>query len=399
VPDRGDLAQALDATEEFVRRYVVFGSPEQATAAALWVAHSWMYDQFDTTPYLAVQSAERRSGKTRCLECLRLLVREPLPVAGTSLAALFRVVNDRHPTVLMDEADTTFSRRKSDTAEDLRGLLNNGYRRGTPYLRVVGEGKRMHVASFDCFCPKAVASIGRLPDTVEDRAIVIQLRRRARSEPVEPFRFRTAERQATPVREWWEALATMDLPDEATVPAELHDRAADNWEPLMAVADAAGGEWPAAARRAALVLSGVVDIEDERPGVRLLGDLRELFGERATERVATRDLLEALHGERFEESGWSDWHDRGLKAEGLAWLLRPFGIRPRLMKIAGTAARGFEVADFADAFARYLPADTPPTRYPVTDTHESTHAGNGVTSDTGPAGKGTRWRPGRGSRG
>ena len=205
--DQSELAPALEGTEAFLRRYIVFANRHQATAVTLWVGHTWFYDRFDITPYLAIQSAERRSGKTRLLECLRLLVREPMPVAGASLAALFRVVNDRHPTLLMDEADAIFQRRNSDTAEDLRGLLNNGYRRGTPYLRVVGEGKKMRVEQFDVFCPKAVASIGQLPDTVQDRAIVVQLTRRARSETLEPFRFRTAEREALPIREWWEALS------------------------------------------------------------------------------------------------------------------------------------------------------------------------------------------------
>jgi hypothetical protein len=235
-----ELAEALDQTVAFLRRYVAFSQPEQADAVALWVGHTWTYEQFDTTPYLAIQSAERRSGKTRLLECLRLLVREALPAAGASMAALIRVIHSEHPTLLLDEADAIFNRRNADAGEDIRGLLNNGYRRGTPYLKVVGEGKKMHVERFDVFCPKAIASIGRLPDTVQDRSIVIHLNRRARSEDVAPFRFRVAELEALPIRERWEALAgELRLREDIDVPVQLDDRAADNWVPPVALGEAA----------------------------------------------------------------------------------------------------------------------------------------------------------------
>lgn len=201
-----ELADLLDATRTFLLRYVTFASPEQADAVALWAGTTWIYDRFDTCPYLAIQSPEKRSGKTRLLEVLSLLVREPLPAASASTAALVRVIHATHPTLLLDEADAIFNRRNSDAAEDIRGVLNNGYRRGKPYLKVVGEGKRMHVEQFDVFCPKAIASIGRLPDTVQDRSIVINLSR-APDGSVRPFRFREVEREALPIHESWEALA------------------------------------------------------------------------------------------------------------------------------------------------------------------------------------------------
>jgi hypothetical protein len=376
-----DIGHALDITAAFLRKYVVFANPEQADAVALFTGHTYTYDQADTTPYLAAQSPERRSGKTRLLECLRLIVREPVPMAGASIAALFRLVEERHPTLLMDEVDAHFGKRGPDT-EDLRGLLNNGHRRGIPYWRVVGDGKKMHVESFDVYCPKAIASIGRLPDTVQDRSIVVALKRRAPHEPVARFRFRTAELEALTIREWWESIADLRLPEEADVPAELDDRASDSWEPLLALADAAGGDWPAKARRAALVLSGSAEPEDDTLSVQLLADVRTLFAERKVERLPTAELLDALRD--IEDSPWADYRDRGLKAHGLSRLLRPYAIGPRLLKFGARPARGYDLEQFADAFARYLPQSptSPPDRYSVTSEHEPEHKGNGVTVQT-----------------
>jgi hypothetical protein len=376
-----EALEALAVTAALVRRYVVM-TAEQADAVALWVGHSYLYDQFDTTPYLAVQSATRRSGKTRLLEVLRLAVREPLPTAGTSVAALFRIVHELHPTLLLDEADAIFHHRKGDTsAEDLRGLLNAGYRAGTSYLRVVGEGKKMRVERFDVFCPKVVASIGRLPDTVQDRSIVLTLKRRARSETVERFRFRSAELEAVPVREWWEAAAgQLQLPESADVPDALDDRAADSWEPLLALAHAAGDDWPARARKAALALSGGIEVDDDTMGVRLLDGVRRAFTAAGADRLATTTLIDALRAD--EEAPWAEYGPSGrpLRAEGLAFLLRPYGVRSRQMKIAGVNVHGYELDQLADAFDRYLPppVDTRSARYPATPEHDSEREGSGV---------------------
>jgi hypothetical protein len=369
-----NAASVLDRTAAFLRRYVVFASAEQVDAVALWVGHTWLYDQFDTTAYLAIQSPEKRSGKSRLLEALRLLVRDGVPMAGVSLAAFFRLIDERHPTVLFDEADAVFNKRTSDSTEDIRGALNNGYRRGVPFWRVVGDGKKMRVESFDVFCPKAIASIRALPDTVQDRSIVIALKRRARHEMVERFRFRGAEQEAIPIREWWESIAeALRLAEQADCPDELDDRAADSWEPLLALADAAGGEWPMRARRAALVLSGASEPDDDTLSVRLLDGIRDAFASRAADRLATSELLDVLRAD--EEAPWDEWHGRGLKAEGLSYLLRPYGIRPRQMKVAGVKVRGYDLDQFTDAFTRYLPSvpHTPPTRYPGTAEHKSEH--------------------------
>jgi hypothetical protein len=384
------LAEALDRTRDFLTRYVVFANAEQADAVALWVAHTWVYDQFDVTPYLGIQSPEKRSGKTLLQDCLEDVVREPLATGGASLAAIFRAVNEWHPTLLIDEADAVFNRKSNDNSEDLRGLLNSGYRRGRPYLRIVGDGKKMRVEKFETFSPKCLASIRSLPDTVQDRSIIIGLQRKLVSEKVERFRSRRAQLESLPIREWWESIAAeLQLPEHAEVPAALSDRSSDSWEPLLAIADAAGGDWLERARRAALILSGVAEIDDERTEVQLLGDIQTIFIEQSADRVATLTLLDILTGTRFAESGWNEWHRRGLNSHGLSYLLRPFKIRARQMKVDGANVRGFHLEQFADAFARYLPSSvqTAPDRYSATSERESERDGSGVAHHTPVAGK------------
>lgn len=191
-------------------------------------------------------SAEKRSGKTRLLEVLELLVREPLPTANISDAALFRAIADLQPTLLLDEVDAIFGPKARDR-EDLRGLLNAGYRRGA-VARRMGGPRMTTLEAFPVFCAKVFAAIGDLPDTIADRAIRIRLERRVREENVERFRRREAQELAEPLHQWLSSWAQhhIDQLSEARpdLPDELDDRAQDGWEPLLAIADLAGGTGP-----------------------------------------------------------------------------------------------------------------------------------------------------------
>lgn len=374
------VEELLERTAGFLARFVVFPSPEMLDAAALWSGYTWLYDQFDATPYLAIQSPEKGSGKTRLLECLRLLTRDPVPMAGATVAALFRLIDARHPTLLLDEADTIFGRHQTDRSEDLRGLVNNGYRRGIPFWRVVGEGKKMRVESFDVYCPKAIASIGALPDTIQDRSIVLGLKRRSAKEPIERFRYRRAELEAAAIAGDWKLVAAeLCLAEDPAVPDELPDRAADNWEPLIALADAGGPAWGARARAAALELSVPKYVDDEKVQVLLLADIRSVLKDQAGNRISIKDLIEVLLSDAFEERPWQEWNNgRGLSPRGMGKLLRPFGIRARQLRVDGANIRGYEANQFDDTFGRYLPPDDVAERYTVTSDDRSVGASSGV---------------------
>jgi Protein of unknown function (DUF3631) len=301
----GDGTELLEAFVGFVRRFVVL-SDAQATAVALWIVHTHAFDAAATTPYLAVTSAEKRSGKTRLLEVLELLVRAPLPTANISDAALFRAIAELQPTLLLDEVDSIFG-PKARNHEDLRGLLNAGCRRGA-VARRMGGAKMTTLEAFPVYCAKAFAGIGALPDTIADRSISSRLERRTREEPVERFRRRDADVDAEPLFQWAASWADRREPILADarpdLPDELDDRAQDSWEPLLAIAVEAGGDWPLRARAAAVELSGpeARQNEDDSLSARLLADVHQIFEANGTERYRTADLIDELCNN--EESPW-----------------------------------------------------------------------------------------------
>ena len=259
----------LEKLAAFVRRYVVL-SDEQATIIALWVVHTHAFDAADATPYLNVFSAEKRSGKTRLLEVLSLLAARSWLTGRVTAAVLVRKVAAETPTLLLDESDAAFKGDR-EYAEALRGILNAGFRRGGVTSLCVGQGANLSYRDFPVFGPKAIAGIGKLPDTIADRSVPIELRRRRAGEGVARFRVRKAEREGLSLRDaataWAEANIERLSSAEPQLPDELDDRAQDIIEPLLAIADEVGGEWPERAREAAVkLLSG-----EEREGTDSLG--------------------------------------------------------------------------------------------------------------------------------
>lgn len=365
-----DLATYLDAVTDFCRRYIAFPSEHEPVAVALWVAHAHLVELFDTSPVLSVTSAEMRSGKTRVLEVLELLVPLPLPCVQPSEAVVYTVLAERpRRTILLDEADAIFGSRTAERNEGLRAILNAGNRRGAKIPRVRWKGKRREVEYFEIYGPKVIAGIGNLPDTIADRAISIRMKRRAAHEKVAKFRRRQAVQEANGI-----VLDRGRVPvvPVVPVPEDLNDRAADSWEPLIAVAQAAGGFWPERGWRAALALSG----RDDRPisvGMRLLTDIRDAFA--AAEYLTTNELLEKLH--RLDDAPWGDWYGSPLTAHRLATLLRPYGVGPVQGRVHGDKSRGYFRTHFLDPWERYLP----PLR-----------AGTSGTSGTGSSEEQSPWR-------
>jgi len=343
---------SLAGIEAFLRRYVAFASEHEAVAIALWVAHAHLIEHFDVSPILTVTSAEMRSGKTRVLDCLELLVPEPVRLVIPSEAVVYTVLSRRpRPTLLLDEADAIFGTRMAEKYEGIRAVLNSGNRRGTPVMRVNMEGKRRRLEEFDVFGPKAIAGIGKLPDTISDRAVPIRMRRRSPDEIVARFRQRIAAAEAQQLAFDWSSVTVVTV---VTVPEELNDRAADSWEPLIAIADAIGGAWPTRARLAAVALSSGED-DQVSVGIRLLGDIREAF--RTETSLQTNELLKRLHD--LDEAPWGDWYGKPLTARALARLLEPYRVIPLLKRTSAGRARGYFRSEFEDAWRRYLPVPLP----------------------------------------
>lgn len=386
LPEIEALGQLLSDVQAFIARYVVTGDA-QRTALGLWVAHTWTFAAAECTPYLNVTSPEKRCGKTRLLEALQLVVADPWLTSKATAAVLVRKVAQNTPSLLLDETDGAFKGEK-DYAEALRSILNAGYRKGGVASLCVPKGSSVELVDFPVFCPKALALIGELPDTVADRSIRISLKRRAPSEEVERLRRRVAEAHAAPLRqrlEKWATVAVSKLAEmEPPLPEALSDRACDVWEPLLAIADLAGDEWPVRAREAALVLSGDTSDNEHSLGVRLLYDLRELMTDK-TEPVPSTEVVNTLVA--TEESPWGDLRGRPLDARKLARMLKPFGIKPMAIRVGACVFKGYRPGDFSDAFSRYCPP-TPElsvtTVTAVTETQSELNLAPEVVTDVTP---------------
>jgi hypothetical protein len=349
-------ADLLQRTYNFLGRFVAYPSEEAHVAHTLWIAHCHAMDAWESTPRLAFISPEPGSGKTRALETSELLVPNAVEAINVSAAYIFRKVGspEGRPTILFDEIDTVFG-PKAGNHEEVRALLNAGHRKGAVAGRCVVRGKVIETEEIPAYCAVALAGLGNLPDTILSRAVVVQMRRRAPDEYVEPFRRRLHLDEGQKLRaelEAWMASAIGDVINAwPEMPEQIKDRDADVWEALLAVADVAGGDWPERARRAAVVLATQSKESTPSLGVRLLADLRTIFG--PADKKPTEEVLRALYA--MDEAPWGDLRGRPMTDRDLAKLLKPYGIGPKLVKIAGEVSRGYQRADLVDAWRRYLP--------------------------------------------
>jgi hypothetical protein len=367
-PQVVDGARLLGELRAAFTRYVVFPSPQAADAVTLWTAATHAQPAWEHAPRLAVVSPLKRCGKSRLLDVVAETCHAPLITINATIAAVVRSIGADPPTLLVDEADTLWGTRKqADANEDLRGLLNAGHQRNRPMLR--WDVTSRTAEQLDTFAMALLAAIGELPDTIMDRAVVVRMRRRAPGEQVDPYRTRRDAPPLNGLRERLSAWARAHLRElqHATPAMPLEDRAADTWEPLIAIADLAQGDWPARARHAAQAMTAaeVQHEEDTAASVRLLADLREVFG--AAEALYTTTILEALH--KLEDAPWPDWYGHPLTTRDLAKLLRPYDIRSKSVREHGTgpSLKGYARADLHDAWQRYTPP-TPQATHPPHDT-------------------------------
>ncbi|CKS12329.1 phiRv2 phage protein [Mycobacterium tuberculosis] len=352
-------AELLDDIRAFLRRFVVYPSDHELIAHTLWIAHCWFMEAWDSTPRIAFLSPEPGSGKSRALEVTEPLVPRPVHAINCTPAYLFRRVADPvgRPTVLYDECDTLFG-PKAKEHEEIRGVINAGHRKGAVAGRCVIRGKIVETEELPAYCAVALAGLDDLPDTIMSRSIVVRMRRRAPTEPVEPWRPRVngpeAEKLHDRLANWAAAINPLESGWPA-MPDGVTDRRADVWESLVAVADTAGGHWPKTARATAETDATANRGAKPSIGVLLLRDIRRVFSDR--DRMRTSDILTGLN--RMEEGPWGSIR-RGdpLDARGLATRLGRYGIGPKFQHSGGEPPyKGYSRTQFEDAWSRYLSAD------------------------------------------
>ena len=356
--DLADLAHmdgctVLDAVADFLARFIAYPNEHARYAHALWLAHTWRMDEWDSTPRLAFMSPEKGSGKTRALEVSEHLVPGCVRVSqATTGYILAGISEDPRPTLFYDEIDTVYGKQARGN-EDLRAVLNAGHRRGATAGRGNWGNDGLARLDYPVYCAVALAGLGQLPDTIADRAVIIRMKKRKPTERVGPWRPRVNANEAKELGNTlgsWMTNASFSWP--VNMPVE--DRAADVWEALIMVADAAGGHWPATARAAAVVLTS------EKPqaslGIELLRDLQIVFG--SNNKMRSEDIVIALT--ELEESRWQRFHADGsaLNYRDLATLLKEYDIRPKDVWIDSRASKGYFTDDLRDAWDRYVHPST-----------------------------------------
>ncbi len=344
-----DGAELLDELMSAFQRYVVIDQ-KSLIGITLWCVFAHCYDCFEHSPRLALQSPEPRCGKTTVAKVCEKLVPRALRADNVTVAALFRMIELYSPVLLIDEADTF-----AVDNEELRGIINSGHERaGGRVIRSVGDSHEPR--AFRTFGAMLLAGIGSLPRTIEDRSLIITLKRKRGDEAVVRFRSSRCEHLTQlnrKISRWVnDHRQALNDPDPS-IPGELGDRAADNWRPLLAIADLAGGVWPEKVRAAAIKLSGEVGVEDESIHIQLLSDIRTVFDPTTTSELSSTELVHRLTS--LEDRPWADWsHGKPITPKKVANLVGKFGIRPRKLK-TGKRPNGYRRNEFDDAFSRYLP--------------------------------------------
>lgn len=337
-----DAPTIIEDVISFLNRYIAFPDERQAVACALWVIHTHAFEAAYTTPYLYVTSAEKQSGKTRVIEVLSLLAHNTLTTASASPGALYAAIStgERKPTIFIDEVDAIFTGAAN---EDLRGMLNSGYKKNGTVLRqqLVEGGERIAVP-YSTFAPKLLAGIdnGAMPDTIADRCIRIVLKRKLAGQEVERFMERKAapiaEELQTRIAEWAKDNLDALFESEPNVIDEISDRAFEIAEPLLAIADRIPG-WHDKAREAlTFLLRG--EVKALSLNAQALKAAQEYMDTHRTDRITSAMLSEMV----------------GVNAKRLGVLLAAYEIRPHTVRFNGTPAKGYLRADFEDAWSRYL---------------------------------------------
>jgi len=292
------------------------------------------------------------------LEITALLVPNPLLSVNSSASFILRMIADQEnrPTVLYDEIDAIFGPNARGN-EDLRAMINAGYRRGAMIGRCYMEKGKVLTEQLSTYAAVALGGLGNLPDTIMSRSVIIRMRKRGPGEEVEPFRPHLHEPPASALCDelaaWAASMSTLAATVQPLLPDSIADRNADVWGPLLAVAELAGGEWPALARQAATeaVRSAKANDKPSLP-VQLLADIRACFGDR--DRLTTADLLDKLLSD--EEAPWGDLGRRKLDARILARMLGEHGIKSSTIRMPnGSTPKGYMRGSFHDAWRRYLP--------------------------------------------
>lgn len=318
----------------FIKRFVVIPEPE-LTGLALYVLHTWSWEHCQVTPYIYINSPVKQSGKTRLLEVLELLVRRPMRASSITSSALYRVIKENDPVLLLDEVDVVYN--GGNRNEDLRGTLNSGYKLGGVSWRTAGG----EVVPFPTFCPKIMAGIQNLmiPDTVADRCISIELQRKSQKEKVEPFIYIKQKEEVDPLLDKIHKWVTKNA-DEiknspyTDPPKDMPDRKWEIGQPLLTLANLAkvkDGEAKITELLKKEIARNTLNATEQ-----LMTDIHVLFND--TEKIFSREIAESVE----------------MSPKQLSIKLSQFGIEPKLIRIGSDVSRGYTKKDMRPILDRII---------------------------------------------
>jgi hypothetical protein len=323
-----------------------------ADAIALWVIFTHAHDCFQASPLLSVSSPSPECGKSTLLTFLAAVVRYAIPASNVTPAALFRAVDAWHPTLLIDEADTFLKDN-----DELRGIIDSGHNRQFAFLiRTVGDNHEPQ--RFSTWAPKAIAFIGKMHATLSGRSISIRLKKKLPCQAIEQLRQDRLSHLVPLLRKtarWAADNAEALTASDPQLPPILQARLGDNWRPLLAIADLAGGEWPARARRIAEAFAA--EATDNIASVLMLGDVYDLFEARGVDALHSQDIIDHLND--IEDRRWAEWNKgRGVTKNTLATILKSFDVHPRQVWAGDRNLKGYTREHIHLAYIPYLPDRT-----------------------------------------
>jgi Protein of unknown function (DUF3631) len=390
-----DAPALLTEIAETIGKYVIM-DPHQRDAAALGAVFAHTHDLRDTAPIFFIVSPTKRCGKTRLERVVKRLVPKPLMASSASPAFLARAIEKHRPTILIDEYDATATGDQA-MSETLRGQLNSSFDRdGAKIGKCVPlPGGGYDEREFSTWAATWIAGIKKIPETVEDRSVILRLKRKLPGEKVARFRAKDGGELAILKRKVARFVVDNEQrlrdiePDMPEALSAAGDRAPDAWEPLVAIADVAGGAWPERARNAALALAGVDAAPlDGDVDAALLSDISHILNacdafEPTAEQLKNNKQIavEALDAFRGREDGklrsrrivglggeqltnalatlverkWPAW-DKGkpMRPHQLARLLGAFSVRSQPLRDGDTVFRGYPRDRLEDAIERYI---------------------------------------------
>ncbi|WP_180168347.1 DUF3631 domain-containing protein [Acinetobacter sp. YH01003] len=339
----------LNSIEQIVNDHIAC-EPQTRTAVTLWILFTWAIDAMQIAPIACITAPEKRCGKTQLLTLIGELCYKPLPTSNISSSAMYRSIEAWKPTLLIDEADTFLKEN-----EDLRGVINAGHSRKNAFvIRCDGEDNKP--TRFNVYCAKAISGIGHLPETIKDRSIILELRRKLPSE--QKLRLRHANQA-----EWhnikrkclrwvsdnFEVIKTT----RPQLPEQLHDRAQDNWECLFIIAQLASDEWLNKANKAALLIDEA-EIVPLSINEQLLTDIKQIFSHYSHSKIHSEVLVSELNADN--EKMWASWNKgKPITQNQLAARLKLFCIKSKKVRVKDKVLSGYELSQFDDAFKRYVP--------------------------------------------